>query len=222
MFRNHQTSRWEELMDSVLFHARLAHYACAPIKFVFINPYMRDLPDGQIVIDGGAESGAMLTKLQNVLNNGPFGGTPMCAAIKRVTDEIATFLPILQSRDQGISLCIGSDGRPTDGTEEQIINALRVLGRHKEVSLVFRLFTSVANVVAYWNNIDHAIPELTIDVLDDLLQEAREVAHNRNEFIAYGLPLHRLREFGTDIPAMDMLDERTVTAPEMRVIYHAL
>lgn len=206
-------------MDSVLFHARLAHHACAPIKFVFINSYKKDLPGGSITIDGGTESIAQLTKLQNVLNNGPLGATPMCKAIKAVTDEIVTILPTLQARDQGISLCIGSDGQPSDGTEQQVIEALKLLNG---VTLVFRLFTQQEAVIRFWNNIDRAVPELTIDVLDDLQAEADQVARKNNDFIAYALPLHRLREFGTDIKAMDILDERTVTAAEMRVIYHAL
>ena len=36
-----------------------------------------------------------------------------------------------------------------------------------------------------------------MDVLDDLAGEAGEVAEGGNEWLTYGAPLHRLREWGT-------------------------
>ncbi len=46
----------------------------------------------------------------------------------------------------------------------------------------------------FWNEIDHRL-ELELDVLDDFASEAEEVVA-ANPFITYGLPLHRMREFG--------------------------
>ena len=56
-----------------------------------------------------------------------------------------------------------------------------------------------------------------MDVLDDLSGEATEI-HNVNPWITYGLPLHRLREFGVPVKEMDMLDEQKLSFDQLRVV----
>ena len=54
-----------------------------------------------------------------------------------------------------------------------------------------------------------------MDVLDDLSGEAAEV----NEFqpwLTYGAPLHRLREWGTCVKLLDLLDERPISQSELQ------
>jgi hypothetical protein len=41
--------------------------------------------------------------------------------------------------------------------------------------------------------------EVELDVLDDLVGEATEI-HRFNKWITYGEPLHRLREWGVQVP----------------------
>lgn len=63
--------------------------------------------------------------------------------------------------------------------------------------------TDDEKIVSYWNNIDKVL-ELDMDVLDDLFGEAAEVYEN-NKWLAYGEPMHRLREFGIPVKEIDLL-----------------
>jgi len=51
--------------------------------------------------------------------------------------------------------------------------------------------------------------------LDDFVAEASEV-HEKNPWLNYALPLHRMREFGFHDRILDMLDERLLTKGELR------
>jgi hypothetical protein len=52
-------------------------------------------------------------------------------------------------------------------------------------------------------------------VLDDFISEAKEVTEF-NPWLNYGLPLHRIREMGFNPQLFDLLDERKLTADELR------
>ena len=53
-----------------------------------------------------------------------------------------------------------------------------------------------------------------MDVLDDFGSEAQEM-DEKNPWMTYGLPIHRLREFGLHVKEFDVLDENKLTLEGM-------
>ena len=107
-------------------------------------------------------------------------------------------------------MIICTDGAASDGDVAAALKPLHNL----PVWVVLRLCTDENDVVSYWNGIDSQL-ELELEILDDLCSEAKEVyAHNK--WFAYGEPLHMLRQFGVSVKELDMLDERTLTADQIR------
>jgi hypothetical protein len=77
-----------------------------------------------------------------------------------------------------------------------------------------RLCTDNKEVVQYWNKVDSVL-ELNLDIIDDFLGESKEIGR-MNNWLTYGEPLHRLREFGVTAKAIDMIDEVSLSAEQMR------
>ena len=55
-----------------------------------------------------------------------------------------------------------------------------------------------------------------MDVLDDLFGEAEEVGEHNN-WLVYGEPLHRFREFGSHRKELDMLDEMSLSTEHFAI-----
>lgn len=82
------------------------------------------------------------------------------------------------------------------------------------VWLVIRLCTDEDDVVDFYNDLDRELA-FPVEVIDDFMGEAREV-HKFNPWLNYGLHLHRCREAGLDIPALDRLDESMLSRAELQ------
>jgi len=62
------------------------------------------------------------------------------------------------------------------------------------VWVVIRLCTNEKKVTEFYNQIDEVL-EFNLEVLDDYLDEAKEV-YKFNKWLNYALPMHRCRELG--------------------------
>lgn len=209
-----QCSRWDDLCQSIRFHAELAHYSkgAAPCSFRMLNrgggcPI--DIGVGGRVTVGDASP---LARFLRQLEEPPRGATPLCSHISAVVEQIKARESELRSNNQMACIVIATDGVPSHGYLNEAMRPLKNL----PVWIVLRLFTSDKAVVKYWNTLEEDL-ELDMDVIDDFRGETREVrAHNR--WLTYGEPLHRLREFGVPIKEMDLLDERALDLNQVRVM----
>ena len=237
IYSPHSCSRWEELTDTIHWHATLAARLRAPTTFVLLNPpgngepqscrvgYERDKrwlhrghdsiycdpADGSITHTVDEDSAEFeVERLKNMLASGPGGKTPLCAAVTSVCGVLARRAPELRARGRKACVVIASDGAATDGDVHAALAPLRDL----PVWVIVRLCTDEEKVVNYWGRVDEDL-ELDMDVLDDLVGEANEVCE-LNPWLSYPMVLHRLREFGSSDKIFDLLDERPLSLAEAR------
>lgn len=199
-------TRWNELTCALDFHMKLARTANAPTEFRLLN-------GAQPLLLGNAASAgdesAAYTTLQSVLNDSPGGGTPLCFHIRQIIESIRGMEQQLRENRQRACVIIATDGESSDGDIAVAMSPLKAL----PVWVVVRLCTNDDKVVRYWNDIDSQL-ELDMDVLDDYGSEAVEMKKN-NSWMTYGLPIHRLREFGLHVKEFDLLDEAKLTVEGM-------
>jgi hypothetical protein len=149
-------------------------------------------------------------RMMGLLESSPGGGTPLCNQVNEVIKQISKIAPQLRAAGKKAAVIICSDGEASDGNVSNIIKELHQF----PVWVVIRLCTDVKDVVHYWNKVDSEI-ELNMDIIDDQIGESREIGRFNN-WLTYGEPLHRLREFGVTAKEIDMIDEATLSAEQMR------
>jgi len=197
-------ARWNELTQAMKFHVGLAKAARAPSEFRLLN----GAPPILVGLENPSEDIGIST-LNTAFDEAPRGGTPLCKHIVEVVNQILPIAGTLRSKGQRAVVVIATDGESSDG---DITACLRPLER-LPVYLVIRLCTDDPKIVDYWNTIDASL-ELDMDVLDDFASEAEEIM-SVNDWLTYGEPLHRFREFGSHIKELDVLDESTLSPDQM-------
>lgn len=200
-------SRFEELIESMKFHAELARTANVLTEFRLLNGHP------PLVIGdpaNSAQSEENYSKLVNkVFKMSPEGGTPLCRHINEVARSIRTISVTLRAHRHRAVVILATDGESSDGDISEALKPLRDL----PVWVVVRLCTDNDLVVKYWGRVDENL-ELDMEVLDDYESEAERI-HGLNGWLTYGLPLHRLREFGCTVRELDLLNERSLTPDEI-------
>ena len=196
--------RWTELSQAIAFHAEFADIAKAPTEFRLLNGAQ------PIILGEKEDDGETLRIMSAIMERGPRGATPLCRHINEVARQIQRIAPELRARHQIVVVTVFTDGEASDGTMSTAMKRLEGL----PVWTVVRLCTDEDKIVSYWNDIDNNV-ELEMDVLDDLFGECEEVMSSNN-WLTYGEPLHRFREFGTPRKELDMLDEEKLGPDQMR------
>jgi len=199
-------TRWSEMLLNANFYCGLADAAKSMTEFRLLNNGAPCVVGGQ-----GDDSRSGYHHMMQMLNNSsPSGATPLCRHIHEITAQIRTMEQQLRANGHKAVIVICTDGEASDGDLAQALAPLKSL----PVWVVVQLCTGEDNVVNYWNNIDQQL-ELDMDILDDLVSEAKEV-HAHNKWFTYGEPLHRMRGFGIAVKELDLLDEVALSPDQIR------
>eukprot|EP00934_Nitzschia_sp_Nitz4_P001282 Nitzschia sp. Nitz4//scaffold33_size148984//82558//83748//NITZ4_002932-RA/size148984-processed-gene-0.170-mRNA-1//-1//CDS//3329548439//1282//frame0 len=216
-------SRWAELQQTVEYHAQLAGLVQARTVFRLLNDPGRIVGPQQFSIgEHGPDQirEEVATARDTMTKTSPSGCTPLALHIREIRSNVMSMLPQLQANGQRVAIVLATDGLPTDphgrcndSTKREFEDELRSLVG-LPVWIVVRLCTDEDSVVDYYNGLDSQL-ELSLDILDDWVGEAKEV-QSCNPWLTYGLCLHRMREMGFHHRLFDLLDERRFTLDEVR------
>ena len=88
------------------------------------------------------------------------------------------------------------------------------------MQIIIRMCTDERSVTEYWHNINAQL-DLDIYVLDHCDVESVAVMDNNN-WLTYAEPLHRMREFGIMVPALNYLNYRQLTRTEIKSVLELL
>eukprot|EP00591_Stephanopyxis_turris_P009048 CAMPEP_0195517908 /NCGR_PEP_ID=MMETSP0794_2-20130614/11816_1 /TAXON_ID=515487 /ORGANISM="Stephanopyxis turris, Strain CCMP 815" /LENGTH=409 /DNA_ID=CAMNT_0040646785 /DNA_START=266 /DNA_END=1495 /DNA_ORIENTATION=+ len=217
------STRWEEIKECVNYHAQMSALLNAPTVFRLLNdPGARLGGKAFCVADKGKELAQQdIANARSTMNKiSPGGLTPLTEHVLEIQQIARSLAPQLRTNGQKVVIALATDGIPTDDegysgafVRKQFVDALRLL-EGLPVWIVIRLCTDDDEVVNFYNDIDEQL-ELSIEVLDDFVGEAKEV-YEHNKWLNYALPLHRCREMGFHDRVFDLIDERTLTRTEVR------
>lgn len=222
-------SRWKEVQDTIDFHARLAALLKSPTEFRLLNdPGKASGPQHFSIAEHGDSyiDAELDIARSTVLNSHPHGVTPLINHVNAVRARIVSLEPTLLRLGTKVVVVIATDGLPSDShgmsnhaIQQEFVDALRSL-EGLPVWLVVRLCTDEAAIVNFYNDLDSQL-EVSLEVLDDLRGEAKEV-YSKNKWLTYSLPLQRMREMGFSNRVLDLLDERPLSKDELRDFFLVL
>lgn len=235
--RNVACTRWEEVTNTLLWHAEFNAKMGAPMVIRMVNDPGSNVGPQQLGVAASKNVNVdgELQRLRRLLKCHPGGCTPLTVHLK---DILASLRQVDSSvlQDKMISIIIVTDRLPADaeGNEGQDINFefLETLKAFHQfpVWIVVRLSTDEKRVVNFYSSLDRGIAilrqlrgeadharvdeNIRLDVLDDFVSEAARVeAHN--PWLNYALPLHLTRESGSMFSAFDAINERPLDYDEL-------
>lgn len=225
-------SRWQEIKRMALEQARCQIAMGTPCEFVLLNPIsgrangvLQEGVDIYSINPCQGNTQGQLANLDRMLNNvRPNGATPLAHSLRQIHERIRTVHGDLARQGLRTVLVIATDGLPTSGgyvptdaAKGEVVQVLRQLSIDLPIFLVIRLCTDDDDVVAYYNRIDEE-EELPLEVIDDLESEAKEIREQGNDWLTYTPMIHMIREGGTFMKLLDLLDERKLNALEVRLL----
>lgn len=221
-------TRWREICASAEAACAFGAAVGVPCEFHLLNPLRgHGVPpseerEGEDFIRTGHRGYTDAPRLSEWLSRvTPRGVTPLAQRLRALTPRFGAYAHAEGASGRVAFLVILTDGAPTlpdsgaasPQAAASALAALRRLVHAYPVRLVVRLCTDEESAVGFWNAAD-AEEELPLDVLDDIVGEAKEVHSVGNGWLAYTPALHMLRESGTLIGLLDLLDERALSKGE--------
>ena len=239
-------TRWQELVDCVLYHADLARRMHWPTRFALLHanagagtsggttPVQQHFAlhqphTGGQTVAPDQEFQILRRELLRVVPQGP---ADVLTQLRLLRDYLTSIAAQLQHRQPPprIPIVIVTQGLLTDAHGQKgphlgqaLIQMLQSFV-HLPVSFVLRLVTDDEPAFEFYNALDARLPStVSLDVLDDFYGEALEV-YLRNPWLCYAIVLHRFREMGggTALEVFDTLDERALTLSELHVFLQFL
>jgi len=156
-------SRWEELQETVVYHAELASLLHAPTIFRLLNP--SEGVDELKIATKERENGTLeFQHIKSTMNSlKPRGITPLTQhvhEIKAIIQSLAESKELQNENNTRIAIILATDGLPSnqDGVsstkeKEEFIEALRSL-EGLPAWIVVRLCTDDEEVVGFYNKLD--------------------------------------------------------------------
>jgi hypothetical protein len=235
---SHHCSRWEEIKHMALQQAEWNAVTGTPCEFVLLNPGPGPLQEGRDFVRMNSGSGTSffgnsstsIESLRRMLDmTGPGGLTPLTDRLQEIHQRIQQQHMEMAQSGQRVVLVIATDGLPTSAfsavssevEKRRMTDALKRLGFELSVIIVIRLVTDDDEVINFYNEVDKEV-ELPLEVIDDLMSEAKEIRSQGNSWLAYSPLLHKIREGGNFVKLLDMLDERRLTPTEVSVFVQLL
>ncbi|KAL7496787.1 hypothetical protein ACHAWT_007170 [Skeletonema menzelii] len=218
-------SRWDEIKGCVEYHAQISAALEAPTTFRMLNdprvgPNSQQFGVAETSLDPDVIQEEVSRAVAIMNQSQPGGVTPLIRHIREIRESVEEMAPELNANGTRVAIILATDGLPTDeqgynnsAVQQEFVQALRGLER-LPVWVVIRLCTDEESVCDFYNSLDDQL-ELSLEVLDDFLEEADEV-YEHNPWLNYALPLHRLREMGYHNRVFDMIDERPLTHQEIK------
>jgi len=226
MFSTKPTTRWNELLDCVEYHAKLAALIRAPTSFTLLNRHQdRNFSqkfDVAVTTNDKTLIAEEVEHVKRVMRNEVCRfKTPLTKRLNEIRDSLKNHKDELNAAGQKVVIVIATDGMPTS-TEfmgDQIsagnafVEALKELETFP-VWIVIRICTDDRRIVSYYQNVDEQL-EMSLELLDDFVREGNEVYY-QNKWLNYALPLHQCRELGIQDRILDLIDERRLSVFEVR------
>lgn len=215
-----RVSRWEELQDTVMYHAEMAATLESPTVFRLLNDPGPEVGSQEYQIRQTNASDDIRSMRNAMYRAEPQGMTPLTTHLLQIQQTLHRMAPQLRREGKRVAVILATDGLPTDeegfGGEDITNDFVRALQSMEglPIWLVIRLCTDEEKVTEFYNTLDGRF-ELSLEVLDDFLGEAAEV-YRYNKWLNYSLPIHRCRELGYHDRLFDLIDERELTKGELR------
>jgi Mg-chelatase subunit ChlD len=218
-------SRWDEIKGCVEYHAQISAALEAPTTFRMLNdprvgPNSQQFGVAEKTLDPNVIQEEVSRAVAIMNQSQPGGVTPLIKHLREIRQSVEEMAPELNANGTRVAIILATDGLPTDeqgynnsAVQREFVEALRGL-ESLPVWVVIRLCTDEESVCEFYNSLDDQL-ELSLEVLDDFLEEADEV-YEHNPWLNYALPLHRLREMGYHNRVFDMIDERKLTHQEIK------
>ena len=209
--RFEECSRFDEAVSTAGMIATVSDAADTPAEIRLINNKAAQQPR---TVGCGKDGGVNLSAVMAQLDIEPSSAkTPICRQLREISEQLRRF----DAKNRKVAMLILLvDGTATDGDVMDMLKPLEGL----PLQIIVRIYTDERDVVDYWHHVGACV-DLDVKILGNAMQESKRVAE-LNPWLNYGEPLHRAREFGVAISAIDSLSECSLNRKDMRTVVEFL